>query len=49
MLDVPFVAARVAGRLRSVPELGRTLLDAIGGTAPPERALSPLALGRLLF
>jgi 2-polyprenyl-6-methoxyphenol hydroxylase-like FAD-dependent oxidoreductase len=49
MLDVPFVSQRVSERLRRVPALGRGLLDAIGGIAPPERALTPLSLGRLLF
>jgi hypothetical protein len=49
MLDVPFVSARVSERLRRVPALGRSLLDAIGGIAPPERALTPVSLGRLLL
>jgi hypothetical protein len=49
MLDVPFVAGRVSARLRRGPALGRALLDAIGGLAPPEPALTPFALGRLLL
>jgi flavin-dependent dehydrogenase len=49
MLGVPFITKRVAGRLRRVPALGRDLLDAIGGVTPPESALAPLALGRMMF
>ena len=49
MLDVPFVSTRVSERLRRVPALGRSLLDAVAGIAPPERALTPLSLGRLLL
>lgn len=48
LVDVPLIARRAAARLRERPELAATLLGALGGTLPPQHALSPLLLGRLL-
>ncbi len=49
LVDVPFLARRAARRLHRLPELGRTLLDALGGATPGDRGLSPLLLGRLVL
>jgi 2-polyprenyl-6-methoxyphenol hydroxylase-like FAD-dependent oxidoreductase len=48
LVDVPLLARRAAERLRRFPELGETLLGALGGAISPERGLSPALLGRLL-
>jgi hypothetical protein len=48
-VDVPLFAARAAGRLRRMPELGRSLLEALSGTSGAEFGISPLLLGRLLL
>ncbi len=48
LVDVPLLARRAAARLQRFPELGETLLGALGGAVSPERGLSPALLGRLL-
>jgi 2-polyprenyl-6-methoxyphenol hydroxylase-like FAD-dependent oxidoreductase len=48
LVDVPLLARRATARLRARPELAATLLGALAGTIPPERALSPVLVGRLL-
>jgi hypothetical protein len=48
LVDVPPLARRAVARLGARPELGATLLGALGGTLAPERGLSPALLGRLL-
>ncbi|GAC1547658.1 MAG: NAD(P)/FAD-dependent oxidoreductase [Vulcanimicrobiaceae bacterium] len=48
LVDVPLLAGRAVSRLRRRPELGATLLGALAGTCPLERALSPALVGRLL-
>ena len=48
LVDTPPLARRATARLRLRPELGATLLGALSGTVRPERALSPLLLGKLL-
>jgi 2-polyprenyl-6-methoxyphenol hydroxylase-like FAD-dependent oxidoreductase len=48
LIDVPLLARRAAGRLARFPEIGEALLGALSGVLPPERALSPLVLARLL-
>ncbi len=48
LVDVPPLARRAVARLGGRPELGATLLGALGGTLAPERGLSPALLGRLL-
>lgn len=48
LVDVPLLARRATARLRARPELAATLLGALAGTVPPERALSPVLVSRLL-
>ncbi len=48
LVDVPLLASRAVSRLRYRPEIGVTLLGALAGTHPPERALAPALVGRLL-
>ena len=48
LIDVPVLAARAVSRLRRRPDIGATLLGALAGTQPVERALSPALVGRLL-
>ncbi|MBD5656827.1 MAG: FAD-dependent monooxygenase, partial [Candidatus Eremiobacteraeota bacterium] len=49
LVDVPPLARRATSRLRVRPDLGATLLGALAGTIPPERALAPALVGRLLI
>jgi len=49
LVDVAPLARRATARLRLRPELGATFLGALAGTVAPERALSPLVVGRLLL
>lgn len=49
LIDVPFLARRAANKLRRLPELGETLLAALGGSLAPARALDLGTLGRLLI
>lgn len=48
LIDVPPLARRATSRLARFPETGATLIDALGGAIPPQRAFSPAILGRLL-
>ncbi|MEA2721779.1 MAG: hypothetical protein QOJ39_3643, partial [Candidatus Eremiobacteraeota bacterium] len=48
LVDVPLLARRAAERLQRFPEAGATLLDALSGIVPPQRAFRPAVLGRLL-
>jgi flavin-dependent dehydrogenase len=48
LIDVPPLARRAARRLARVPDAGATLLAALSGTVPPERAFSLAGFGRLL-
>jgi 2-polyprenyl-6-methoxyphenol hydroxylase-like FAD-dependent oxidoreductase len=48
LIDVPLLARRAAGRLARFPDLGDALLGGLSGAIPPERALSPALLARLL-
>ena len=48
LVDVPPLARRATARLRQRPDLAATLLGALAGTIRPERALSPLLVGKLL-
>jgi menaquinone-9 beta-reductase len=48
LIDVPPLARRAAGRLVRFPEAAATLLEALAGVIPPQRAFRPSVLGRLL-
>lgn len=48
LIDVPPLARRASSRLARFPETGATLIDALAGAIPPERAFAPALLGRLL-
>ena len=48
LVDVPPLARRAARGLARFPDAGATLLDALAGAIPPQRALRPAVLGRLL-
>lgn len=48
LVDVPPLARRAAARLARFPDAGATLLEALGGAIPPQRAFRPAVLGRLL-
>jgi 2-polyprenyl-6-methoxyphenol hydroxylase-like FAD-dependent oxidoreductase len=48
LIDVPPLARRATSRLARFPETGATLIDALGGAIPPQRAFAPAVLGRLL-
>jgi len=48
LVDVPPLARRAARGLARFPEAGATLIDALAGAIPPQRALRPAVLGRLL-
>jgi flavin-dependent dehydrogenase len=48
LIDVPLLARRAAARLARFPDLGEALLGGLSGAIPPERALSPALLARLV-
>ena len=48
LVDVPPLARRAATRLAKFPDVAATLIDALSGSIPPQRALRPAVLGRLL-
>ncbi len=48
LIDVPPLAHRATARLARFPAAGATLLDALAGTIPPQRAFRAAVLGRLL-
>jgi len=49
LLDVPLLARRAAHNLARSPRLATTLVDAIAGINPPESALTPAVLGKLVL
>jgi len=49
MLDLPLVARRATAKLSRVPSAADGLLAAISGIAPPESALRPATVARLLL
>ncbi len=48
LIDVPPLARRATARLARFPEAGATLLEALAGTLPPQRAFRLAVLGKLL-
>jgi len=48
LIDVPPLAQRAVTRLRRLPDLATTLIDALAGARSPQSAFHPLVLGRLL-
>jgi len=48
MIDVPPLAQRAVSRLRRLPDLGATLIEALAGARSPQAVFNPLVLGRLL-
>ena len=48
LIDVPFLARRAAERLARFPAARAALMEALSGTAPPQRAFRPAVLGRLI-
>ena len=48
LIDVPPLARRATARLTRFPEAGATLLEALAGTLPPQRAFRLAVLGKLL-
>lgn len=48
LVDMPPLARRAARGLARFPDAGATLIDALAGTIPPQRAFRPAVLGRLL-
>jgi menaquinone-9 beta-reductase len=49
LIDVPLLARRAAQKLARSPDLATTLVDALAGISPPERALTPAVLGKLVL
>jgi menaquinone-9 beta-reductase len=48
LIDVPFLANRVADRLDRFPAARAALMDALSGVGPPQSAFRPAVLGRLI-
>ncbi len=48
LIDVPPLAHRATDRLARFPAAAATLLEALAGTLPPQRAFRPAVLGKLL-
>jgi len=48
LVDVPPLARRAAVRLARFPDVATTLIEALAGAIPPQRAFAPAVLGRLL-
>ena len=48
LVDVPPLARRAARGLARFPDARATLIDALAGTIPPQRAFRPAVIGRLL-
>ena len=48
LIDVPPLARRAAVRLARSPEAGASLVEALAGSVPPQRAFRPTVLGKLL-
>lgn len=49
LIDVPLLARRASARLARQPRLAAALTDALAGVRPPESALTPAVLGKLLL
>jgi 2-polyprenyl-6-methoxyphenol hydroxylase-like FAD-dependent oxidoreductase len=49
LIDVPLLARRAAKKLARSPGLATKLVDALAGTSPPESALTPAVLGKLVL
>jgi 2-polyprenyl-6-methoxyphenol hydroxylase-like FAD-dependent oxidoreductase len=49
LIDVSPLARRAAHKLARQPNLGRTLVDALAGVRPPQSALQPGIIGKLVF
>jgi len=48
LVDVPPLGRRAASRLTRFPAAGASLIEALAGLVPPQRAFRPSVLGRLL-
>jgi 2-polyprenyl-6-methoxyphenol hydroxylase-like FAD-dependent oxidoreductase len=48
LVHVTPIARRAAARARALPEVASAMLDAVSGVRPPQSALRPSTLGRLL-
>jgi menaquinone-9 beta-reductase len=48
LVAVPPLARHAAARIARFPEAGATLIEALAGAIPPQRAFRPAVLGRLL-
>lgn len=48
LIDIPPLARHAATRLARFPETGTTLLEALAGTIPPQRAFTRAGLARLI-
>ncbi len=48
LVNVTPIARRAAARARALPDVASALLDAVSGLRPPQSALRPSTLGRLL-
>jgi 2-polyprenyl-6-methoxyphenol hydroxylase-like FAD-dependent oxidoreductase len=49
LIDLPPLARRAAENLARRPRVGRTLVDALAGILPPDSALKPAVIGKLLL
>jgi 2-polyprenyl-6-methoxyphenol hydroxylase-like FAD-dependent oxidoreductase len=49
LIDVPPLARRAAAKLARSPRLSATLVDALAGMRPPQTALVPAVLGKLVL
>jgi flavin-dependent dehydrogenase len=49
LIDVPPLARRAAAKIARSPRVARTLIDALAGIRPPQTALTPAVLGKLVF
>jgi flavin-dependent dehydrogenase len=49
LIDVPFLARRASAKLARQPRLAATMIDALAGMRPPESALTPSILGKLIL
>jgi menaquinone-9 beta-reductase len=49
LIDVPLLARRAAAKLARSPKLASTLVDALAGMRPPQTALTPSVLGKLVL
>jgi flavin-dependent dehydrogenase len=49
LIDVPPIARRATAKIARSPRVARTLIDALAGIRPPQTALTPAVLGKLVF